>query len=169
MDLFLEKDDDPRALAFVAERNRLSEESLATPEMYADAEALQAMIERQDRLIVPTRRGNWLFDFNRSRENPLGVLRRLPAAQTPRPNAPWETVFDLDAFCARDGKRWIFGGSVTCPFEPTRVLLRLSDGGSDLTRFLEFDLEAKQVVDGGFDTPAVRAQASWLSRDEILY
>ncbi len=169
MDLFLEKDDDPRTLAFVAERNRLSEENLATPEMQADAEALQAMMERQDRLIVPTRRGNWLFDFNRSRENPLGVLRRLPATQTPRPDAPWETVFDLDAFCAQDGKRWIFGGSVTCPFEPTRVLLRLSDGGSDLTRFLEFDLEAKQVVDSGFDTPAVRAQASWLSRDEILY
>jgi prolyl oligopeptidase len=169
MDLFLEKDDDPRTLAFVAERNRLSEESLATPEMQADVEALQAMMERQDRLIVPTRRGNWLFDFNRSRENPLGVLRRLPAALAPRADSPWETIFDVDQFCAQEGKRWIFGGSVTCPFEPTRVLLRLSDGGSDLTRFLEFDLETKQVVSGGFDTPAVRAQASWLSRDEILY
>jgi prolyl oligopeptidase len=169
MDLFLEKDDDPQTLAYVAARNAASKEALTTPEMEADAAALQAMMERQDRLIVPTRRGNWLFDFNRSADNPLGVLRRLPADLAPRADAPWETVFDVDQFCARDGKRWIFGGSVTCPFEPTRVLLRLSDGGSDLTRFLEFDLETKELVDGGFDTPPVRAHASWLSRDEIAY
>ncbi|WP_377295598.1 prolyl oligopeptidase family serine peptidase [Rhizobium sp. SGZ-381] len=169
MDLFLEKDDDPQTLAFVAERNARSEEVLTTPQMQADAAAIQAMLERQDRLIIPTRRGNWLFDFNRSADNPLGVLRRLPADLAPRADAPWETVLDVDQFCAREGKRWIFGGCVTCPFEPTRVLLRLSDGGSDLTRFLEFDLETKQVVDGGFDTPTVRAHASWLSRDEIAY
>ncbi|PYB70845.1 prolyl oligopeptidase family serine peptidase [Rhizobium wuzhouense] len=169
MDLFLEKDGDPQTLAFVAARNTRSEEALTTPEMEADAAALQAMMERQDRLIVPARRGDWLFDFNRSRDNPLGVLRRLPAELAPSADAPWETVFDVDAFCAREGKRWIFGGCVTCPFEPTRVLFRLSDGGSDLTRFLEFDLETKQVVDGGFDTPAVRAQATWLSGDEIAY
>lgn len=169
MDLFLEKDDDPQTLAFVSARNARSDEALATPEMEADAEALRSMMERQDRLIVPTRRGDWLFDFNRSRDNPLGVLRRLPATDAPRADAAWETVFDVDAFCAREGKRWIFGGCVTCPFEPTRVLLRLSDGGSDLTRFLEFDLETKRMVDGGFDTPAVRAQASWLSADEIAY
>lgn len=169
MDLFLEKDDDPQTLAFISARNARSDEALATPEMEADAEALRSMMERQDRLIVPTRRGEWLFDFNRSRDNPLGVLRRLPATDAPRADGAWETVFDVDAFCAHEGKRWIFGGCVTCPFEPTRVLLRLSDGGSDLTRFLEFDLETKRVVNGGFDTPAVRAQASWLSTDEIAY
>ncbi len=169
MDLFLEKDDDPQTLAFVAARNATSLEALTTPEMEADVAALQAMMERQDRLIVPARRGNWLFDFNRSRDNPLGVLRRLPAELAPRADAAWETVFDVDAFCAREGKRWIFGGCVTCPFEPTRVLLRLSDGGSDQTRFLEFDLETKQLVDGGFDTPPVRAQAAWLSQNEIVY
>lgn len=169
MDLFLEKDDDPQTLAFVAARNTRSQEALTTREMEADAAALQAMMERQDRLIIPTRRGDWLFDFNRSRDNPLGVLRRLPAELVPRADALWETVFDVDAFCGSEGKRWIFGGCVTCPFEPTRVLFRLSDGGSDLTRFLEFDLETKQIVDGGFDTPAVRAQAAWLSGDEIAY
>lgn len=169
MDLFLEKDDDPQTLAFISARNARSDEALATPEMEADAEALRSMMERQDRLIVPKRRGDWLFDFNRSRDNPLGVLRRLPATDAPRADAAWDTVFDVDAFCVQEGKRWIFGGCVTCPFEPTRVLLRLSDGGSDLTRFLEIDLETKRVVDGGFDTPAVRAQASWLSADEIAY
>ncbi|MCO5730754.1 prolyl oligopeptidase family serine peptidase [Rhizobium sp. SSA_523] len=169
MDLFLEKDDDPQTLAFVAARNAEAQKALASAAMDADAAAIQAMMERQDRLIIPARRGKWLFDFNRSVEHPLGVLRRLPADQQPRADGAWETVFDVDQFCKEDGRRWIFSGCVTCPFEPTRVLLRLSDGGSDLTRFLEFDLEAKARVEQGFDTPAVRAHAAWLNPDEIAY
>ncbi|WP_137132888.1 prolyl oligopeptidase family serine peptidase [Rhizobium sp. FY34] len=169
MDLFLEKDDDPQTLDFVRARNALSETALQSPEFEADRDAIQSMLEREDRLIVPSRRGDWLFDFRRSRDNPLGLWRRLPADQPATPDAAWETVFDVDAFCVAEGKRWIFGGAKTCPWEPTRVLLMLSDGGSDLTRLLEFDAEEKRIVPGGFDTPAVRCHASWLSRDEICY
>jgi prolyl oligopeptidase len=134
-----------------------------------DRDAIKALIERQDRLIVPTRRGDWLFDFRQSKDNPLGVWLRLPADQAPLPDANWEPVFDLDAFCASEGKRWNWRGAVTCPWEPMRVLLTLSDGGSDLVRLLEFDAEKKQIVEGGFDTPAARSHANWLSRDEICY
>ena len=169
MDLFLENDTDPKTLDFVKARNDLSKAAFETSNFSADRDAIQAMLEREDRLIVPSRRGNWLFDFRRSRDNPLGVWRRLPADRPATPDAPWETVFDLDAFCESEGKRWIFGGARTCPWEPTRVLLLLSDGGSDLTRMLEFDAVAKQIVAGGFDTPAVRSHANWLSRDEICY
>jgi prolyl oligopeptidase len=169
MDLFLETDDDQKTLAFIAERNEASRGKLWTPEFEKDRDAIKAMIERDDRLIIPTRRGKWLFDFHRSTENPLGVWRRLPADQAARADAAWEPVFDLDDFCRKEGKRWIYNGAVTCPWEPTRVLLQLSDGGSDLQRLLEFDAETKTVVEGGFDTPAVRSHASWLSRDEICY
>jgi prolyl oligopeptidase len=169
MDLFLETDDAPETLEFVAERNLAAQHMLSTPEFEADRDAIKAMIEREDRLIVPSRRGRWLFDFHQSRDNPLGIWRRLPADQEPRSDAPWEPVFDLDAFCESEGKRWIFRGALTCPFEPTRVLLQLSDGGSDLLRLVEFDAEAKSFVEGGFDTPAVRAHANWLNRDEICY
>ncbi|MGE6739120.1 prolyl oligopeptidase family serine peptidase [Allorhizobium pseudoryzae] len=169
MDLFLETDTDPATLEFVAARNAASRASFETPEFAADRDAIRAMLEREDRLIVPSRRGDWLFDFHRTRDNPLGIWRRLPATQQATPEAAWETVFDVDAFCAAEGKRWIFNGAKSCPWEPTRVLLMLSDGGSDMVRLLEFDAEAKQVVPGGFDTPAVRAHASWLSPDEICY
>jgi len=169
MDLFLETDDDPKTLAFVTERNGASDRELRTPEFERDRDAIKAMIEREDRLIIPIRRGKWLFDFHRSKDNPLGLWRRLPAEQEPHADAPWEPVFDLDAFCEKEGKRWIYNGSETCPFEPTRVLLHLSDGGSDLVRLLEFDADKKEIVEGGFDTPAVRSHASWFSRDEIDY
>lgn len=169
MDLFLETDDDQKTLAFITDRNEASRRKLWTAEFEKDRDAIKAMIERDDRLIIPTRRGKWLFDFHRSKDNPLGVWRRLPADQEARADAAWEPVFDLDHFCQKEGKRWIYNGVVTCPWEPTRVLLQLSDGGSDLQRLLEFDAETKSVVDGGFDTPAVRSHASWLSRDEICY
>ncbi len=169
MDLFLETDNDPKTLSFVAELNAASDAKLRTPEFEADRDAVKAMFEREDRLIVPTRRGRWLFDFHRSKENPLGLWRRLPADHEPRSDAAWETVLDFDAFCEKEGKRWIYSGAITCPFEPTLVLLILSDGGSDLLRLVEFDTQTKTFVEGGFDTPPVRAHASWISRDEIAY
>lgn len=169
MHLHLEHDDDPLTLQFVAERNAQSERSLLTPEFEADSAAIKAMIEREDRLIQPVRRGKWLFDFHRSADHPLGVWRRLPADLDPVPGAPWEPIFDLDAFCALEDKLWIWRGAITCPWEPTRVLICLSDGGSDLGRLLEFDCETKSVVEGGFDTPPARCHATWLSRDEIAY
>ncbi|MEB2846158.1 prolyl oligopeptidase family serine peptidase [Endobacterium cereale] len=169
MDLYLENDNDPKTLAFVADRNEQFDETFRTPEFEKDRDALKAMIEREDRLIVPTRRGKWLFDFHRSKDNPLGLWRRLPVGQEPKPEAAWETVLDFDAFCAREGKRWIYSGAVTSPYEPTRVLLILSNGGSDQVRLLEFDTETKTFVEGGFDTPATRAHASWIAPDEIAY
>ncbi len=169
MDLYLETDNDPKTLAFVAELNKASDAQLQTPEFEKDRDVVKAMFEREDRLIVPSRRGKWLFDYHRTRDNPLGIWRRLAANQEPRSDAAWETVLDLDAFCKQEGKRWIYSGAITCPFEPTLVLLILSDGGSDLLRMVEFDTETKTFVEGGFDTPAARAHASWLSRDEIAY
>jgi prolyl oligopeptidase len=169
MDLFLETDDDPETLDFVAQRNRASDEALKTPSFETDRDIIKAMMEREDRLIVPARRGKWLFDYHRTRDNPLGLWRRLPADQEPLADAAWETVLDLDAFCQAEGKRWIYSGAITCPSQPTLVLLVLSDGGSDLLRLREFDTQEKRFVEGGFDTPVARAHASWLSRDEIAY
>ena len=169
MNLHLETDDDPRTRQFIDEHNALSDAALRTPQFAEDRDAIKALIERQDSLIVPTRRSEWLFDFRQTKDNPLGVWLRLPADQKPLPDAGWETVFDLDAFCASENKRWNWRGAVSCPWEPTRVLLMLSDGGSDLVRLLEFDAEKKQIVEGGFDTPVARSHANWLSRDEICY
>ena len=57
MDLYLETDDDARTLAFIAEQNAISAEALETQQFEADRDTLKAMFEREDRLIVPARRG----------------------------------------------------------------------------------------------------------------
>lgn len=169
MDLYLEQDDEAQTLDFIARHNSRCDAELRDAAFDRDSDAIQAMIEREDRLVIATQLGRWLLHFHRSKNNPLGLWRRLPAEQVPRAEAKWESVFDLDAFCAAEGERWLFNGAVPCPQEPTRVLLHLSKGGSDLVRVLEFDVETKAVVEGGFDLPPVRANARWLNRDEICY
>lgn len=132
MDLYLETDDDARTLAFIAEQNAISADALETPQFEADRDTLKAMFEREDRLIVPARRGRWQFDFHRTNDNPLGLWRRLPATDEPRHDAAWETIFDFDAFCVTEGKRWIYSGAVTSP--TSRLAFSSSCPTADPTR-----------------------------------
>ncbi|KQS68053.1 peptidase [Rhizobium sp. Leaf371] len=169
MHLYLETDDDARTLDFVARENARSDAALKTEAFAADAAAFKAMMEREDKLIHFTRRGDWLTTFRKTARNPMGVWQRLPADQAPVPEAAWETMFDLDAYNATTGRTWIWRGAVTCPWEPSRVLLSLSDGGSDLRLFREFDCKSLSFVAGGFETPLARSHASWESLDSILY
>ncbi|KQS80491.1 peptidase [Rhizobium sp. Leaf384] len=169
MHLYLETDDDARTRDFVAQENARSDAALRTEAFAADAAAFKAMMEREDRLIHFARRGDWLTTFRKTAGHPMGVWQRLPADQAPVPEAPWETMFDLDAYNAAEGRTWIWRGAVTCPWDPSRVLLSLSDGGSDLRVFREFDCTRFTFVEDGFSTPLARSHATWESLDHILY
>ena len=57
MNLHLETDDDPRTRQFIDEHNRVSDAAFRTAEFARDRDAIKSLIERQDRLIVPMRRG----------------------------------------------------------------------------------------------------------------
>jgi prolyl oligopeptidase len=169
MHLYLETDDDSRTLDFVAQENARSDAALHTGDFEADTAAIKALMEREDRLIHFTRRGGWLYTLRKTAAHPMGAWQRIAASEAPLPSAPWETVFDLDAYNASEGRTWIWRGAVTCPWNPARVLLSLSDGGSDLRMFREFDCDTMAFVEGGFSTPTVRSHASWISADEIAY
>jgi prolyl oligopeptidase len=169
MDLYLETDDDSRTLDFVAQENARSDAALRTGGFSADAAAIKALMEREDRLVHFTRRGDWLYTFRKTASNPMGAWQRIAADAAPLPSAPWETVFDLDAYNAAEGRIWIWRGAITCPWAPQRVLIALSDGGSDRIFHAEFDSETKSFVEGGFRTPLARSSATWISGDEIAY
>lgn len=169
MYLEFENDQAAETIAFATRMSGLADAALHDRAYEADRDAIRALIERDDKLIIASRRGDYLYHFRKLKSNPLGVWQRLPATEKPLPTAAWETIFDLDAFCKAEGKIWVWRGALTCPWEPERVLLQLSDGGSDLMRFVEFHCLDKAVVSQGFDLPPVRAHANWISRDEILY
>lgn len=166
---FLELENDCAAIdAFVARENARSADLLADETFRSDTAAIRSILEDTDKLIHTAQRGDWLYSFERTRTNPRGVWRRIPAKGRPASDGPWESVFDLDAFCAREDRVWHWRGAVTAPFDPDRVLIALSDGGSDRWRFIEFNCETKAFVEDGFDLPAEKANVCWLGPGEIL-
>lgn len=134
----------------------------------ADVATISNILEDPDRLGSVVRRGAWIYSFERTPDNERGLWRRIPEGTPPTAQADWQTVFDLDAFCAAEGEDWHWRGAPTLWSNPDRVLIALSFQGSDQTRFLEWDCNAAAAVPGGFDLPAARSNADWLDADTLL-
>lgn len=133
-----------------------------------DVERIKQALEDQDNLGPVTRIGNWIYNFYRSPDHPRGVWRRQPDGQAVSANGHWQTVFDLDNFCENDGEEWDWRGVDPLWSEPNRVLIALSQKGSDSFRHLEWDCSSGKAVPGGFDTKPARSNATWLDPDTIL-
>jgi prolyl oligopeptidase len=168
---YLELEHDEAAIAaFVAAENARTEARLMDDHFAEDVAAVRAIMEAPDALPSVSRRGDWLFTFRMTPDNPRGLWLCLPVSETPTPDAAWQTMFDVDAFCAQTGQVWHWRGAATAWFDPHKVLLRLSLDGSDLTRHVEFDLTTRAIVPGGFDiAPERGGAAEWLDADTLLW
>ena len=170
-DDFLELEYETGAIAaFVSAENARTEARLIDQGFAADVAAVRAIMEAPDALPSVARRGKWLFTYKMTPENPRGLWLCLPGDQVPTPDADWQTMFDVDAFCTASGQVWHWRGAATAWFDPTKVLLRLSLDGSDLTRHVEFDLNTRAIVPGGFDiAPERGGSAEWIDADTLLW
>ena len=166
-DLDLEDPNGARSQALVAEGNAEVARRLHDDLFEADRHRLRAIIEDDDKLFLCRRRGAWIYDFHRNAEHPRGLWRRLPEHLTPSPDADWEPVFDLDAYCHETGREWAWRGPVDRP-DSARVMMMFSDDGSDNLVGREFDLSAKTFVAGGFETPLARQSLAWDGPDALL-
>lgn len=173
----LEEVEGEEALAWVRERNARCFKALQGDPCYErlHAEAL-AILEARDRIpFVGFRRrgaGETLTNFWQDSEHVRGLWRRT-TLESYRAAAPeWETVLDLDALAAEEGKNWVFHGATYLAPQDRLCLVALSDGGKDASRLREFDVEAKRFVDpdreGGFDLPESKGGADWLDSDKLL-
>lgn len=155
--------------SFVTTENARTADAFMGARFQADVERAAAVLENPDRLSGLTRRGTWLYTFKQTGDNPRGLWLRRPESAPIDARTGWSTVFDVDAFCAADGGDWHWRGAVTAPFDPARVLIKLSQGGSDQIRTLEFDCNTGAVVPGGFDIGPERGGAAWLDADTLLW
>ncbi len=166
--LVLEDDKDETCQSFVTQQNEASSQALCDAQFENDRKIVLELLQNENRLIRPRRTGKWLYEFGRSGNNPRGLWQRLPANEAVTHNANWEVVFDLDAFCKSEDHVWVWFGAIPAFFDPDRVLLVLSDGGSDRVRFIEFDCNRKCIVENGFDIAPSKADVSWLDTDTII-
>lgn len=166
-DLDLEDPDAPRSIALVAEGNAEVARRLHDDQFEADRQRLRAILEDDDKLFVCGKRGGYLYDFHQNADHPRGLWRRIPEHLTPAADAPWEPVFDLDAYCRDTGREWAWRGPIGRPGGGGAMMM-LSLDGSDVLVGREFDLHAKDFVAGGFETPPARQWLAWDGPDTLL-
>jgi prolyl oligopeptidase len=169
--LWLEDVQGERALAWVRERNRLTESELLARPGFAEREkAIREVLDSRDQIPDVRRIGAHLYNLWRDAANPRGLWRRTSLAEYRRASPAWETVLDLDALGKAEGENWVWGGATCHGPAYRRCLVQLSRGGADATVTREFDLVAKAFIApaaGGFALPEAKASVDWADADTV--
>jgi len=168
--LWLEEVEGERALAWVETQNARSLGTLQGDPRYAGLhdEAL-ALVQARDRIPQPgLNRDGTVDNFWQDASHVRGIWRRstLDSYRTETPT--WDTILDVDALAAAEGKNWVYRGANCLPPEDRRCLVSLSDGGKDAVVVREFDTVTRTFVEGGFDLPESKGGVAWIDQDTLL-
>ncbi|MFT3897252.1 MAG: prolyl oligopeptidase family serine peptidase [Thermomonas sp.] len=169
--LWLEDVTGDRPLAWVREQDARTDAELAKG---AGFDALQAQIEAilDSKAKIPgvEKIGGYYYNFWKDAQHPRGLWRRTTLDEYRKAEPQWETVIDLDALGAAEKENWVWHGA-DCLREADggyhRCLIALSRGGADADVTREFDLDAKDWVEGGFFRPEAKGGLSWIDRDHV--
>ena len=168
--IWLEEARSDEALDWVrAENNRTMAHMAQDPRFdELTAEAL-AILDAEDRIPYVSIRKDGLYNFWQDKQNPKGVLRRTSLESYRTDTPEWETILDVDALAAAEGKEWVYKGSTCLPPDQRLCMIALSDGGEDATILREFDMATKQFVEGGFVIEEKsQGGVEWLDEDTLL-
>jgi len=167
--LWLEEVEGAAALRWVRAENA---RSLAVLEGDPRYEALHrealAVITAPDRIPYPRFLGDRLANFWQDEAHVRGLWRSTRLASFASAEPEWETVLDVDALAAAEGRNWVFQGATCLAPDYRRCLVSLSDGGKDAAELREFDLAEQRFVDGGFFLSEGKQSATWLDDDTLI-
>jgi prolyl oligopeptidase len=166
--LWLEEIEGERALAFVAQQNRLALDEFGGAGCARDRDLLASIYDRPDNIPYVARRGRLLYNFWKDARNPRGLWRRTTPDEYRKDEPAWEVLLDLDRLAADENQDWLLSGSHSRAGEHSRAILGLSRGGSDAVTLREFDRETKSFVADGFALPEAKGGADWLDDDTLL-
>ena len=168
--LWLEEVDGARAMDWVRGQNEHSLGVLQGDPRYETlhAQALE-IVQSRDRIPSPGFNHDGTIDnFWQDATHVRGVWRTTTLDSYRSAEPQWETVLDIDALSAAEGKNWVYKGATCLPPEETRCLISLSDGGKDAVTVREFDRATKTFVENGFILPESKGGASWVDEDTLL-
>jgi len=167
--LWLEEVEGERALAWARKQNeRTLAELQADPRFERFQADARRVLESRDRIADPVLMAGTVYNFWQDDQHVRGLLRRSDWASY-RSGAPkWETVLDIDALSAHDGKPWVTGLPDCLGPEYRRCLVTLSNGGKDAAIVREFDLHDRQFVAGGFALPEAKHRIVWETGDSLI-
>src|SRR5947209_8622380 len=148
---YLEEVEGEQALATVRAWNARTLDQLVADPRYAglEREAL-AIVNAKDKVPYGAYRGGAVYNFWQDEQSVRGLLRRTALESYLTDDPKWETLLDVDALAAAEGKNWVYKGSVCLPTDYERCILTLSDGGKDASVWREWSHRTKSFVEGGF-------------------
>lgn len=149
--IWLEEARSDEALAWVTSENERTLGVLEADPRFdtLKAEAL-AIFDSEDRIPFVSFRPDGVYNFWQDKENPKGLLRRTSIESYQGDEPEWETVLDIDALAAAEGREWVYKGSTCLPPKMEMCMIALSDGGEDATIMREFNMTTKEFVEDGF-------------------
>jgi len=167
--IWLEEVEGERAMDWVLERNAETRAELeAQPSYRAAYDETLEILTSTDRIAFPSIQGDWLYNFWTDGDHPRGIFRRTTWDDYLGGDPTWETVLDVDALAEAEGKAWAFRGMDCLAPEDRLCLVNLSPGGSDAVEVREFDMEARDFVEGGFHIPVSKNGTAWVDENTIL-
>ncbi|KAJ4317696.1 hypothetical protein N0V84_007215 [Fusarium piperis] len=168
---WLETQESPESLEWVDSQNELSTRKLdSLPHTKSIQEKLVALSATDVR-----RPGYWiagnLFRLRKDSTNKRGILE-VSERQLDGSLGNWRLVLDIDELSREEGRELEFTDSdfQSRAFRPnaSRLLVLLSDGGSDLAELREVDVKQGKFVQDGFRTGLGRIGVTWLDIDHVL-
>jgi prolyl oligopeptidase len=167
--IWLEDVEGARAMEWVEARNAVTVDRLSSHTAYQPIfdRALE-ILDSEDRIPFPSILGGQLYNFWQDSGNPRGIWRRASWDSYLAGEPAWETVLDIDALARDEGIPWAYGGATCLPPDHARCLVRLSRGGADAVEVREFDMAARQFIDGGFSLPEAKQSIAWVNGDALL-
>src|SRR5215217_572107 len=171
--LWLEEVEGERAMEWVRAHNAHSLGVLQGDPRYAQlhAQALE-IVQSRDRIPSPgfRRQGDIevIDNFWQDATHVRGIWRTTSVESYGSAEPQWETILDVDALAASEGKNWVYRGAQCLPPEERLCLVTLSNGGKDAVTVREFDRQTKQFVEGGFVLPESKGGFAWIDADTLL-
>ena len=166
--LWLEDIHGEKPLAWVHEQNARTAKAYAeNPEFETTRRRILEVLDSEAKIPYVQKLGDRYYNFWRDQQHPLGLWRRTTLAEYRKEHPRWETVIDLDALSAKEGKRWVWRTQTCLKPAYKRCLLALSPGGGDAVVIREFDLADKAFVEGGFYVEEAKTDVAWIDENRI--
>jgi len=166
--LWLEEIESERSLNWVKAKNKDTLKEFENDSDYKTKfEIALEIYQAQDKLPYVQFMDGLLYNFWRDEVHIKGILRRTTVSSYLSDNPAWELVLDLDELSQTESKSWVLQ-KYSKERTASRMLMFLSDGGTDAHCVREFDLDKKIFIEDGFNLPQSKGDAQYIDKDTLI-
>ncbi len=166
--LWLEEVEGEAALNQVKAWNAASEGHLKSGPYQNIFDDLLAIYNSPEKIPYVSIYNREAHNFWQDETNTKGIWRKSSLDNYIAGNPTWETVLDIDALAAKEGKNWVYKGRSCLEPLNQRCIISLSDGGKDAVVRREFNVKQGRFAKAGFNLPESKGSTSWLDVDHMV-